>query len=151
MLREIGTVIAYKENIALIHYQSKTSCDGCAQNNACGVSLLSQFSLANIDHQQNTFKIKCDMSLVEGQKVEIHIQEQSLVFSAFLLYIIPMVTLLISVLIGQHFVDNELLLTLFITITTFLSFKIIQLYCRKIEKDNAYQIKIRPLYSPNSD
>lgn len=145
MLNEIGTVVAYNGNVALIHYHSKTSCSGCTQNKACGVPLLSQLSLTSADHKQNILQIKCDIPLIEGQKVEICIKERSVIFSAFLLYTIPIITLLISVLIGQYYINNELLLTFFIIITTSLSFKIVQLYCKKIEKDNAYQIKIHPL------
>ena len=62
------------------------------------------------------------MPLREGQIVEIGLEEKSMLLSALLMYVVPLLTLLIVTMLSDYISDNEILRAILIFGLTALSF-----------------------------
>ena len=62
------------------------------------------------------------MPLREGQIVEIGLEEKSMLLSALLMYVVPLLTLLIATMLSDYISDNEILRAILIFGLTALSF-----------------------------
>ncbi|OIN08717.1 SoxR reducing system RseC family protein [Oceanisphaera psychrotolerans] len=90
MIEEIATVMAVHENGVEVACFSKSACGQCKQNSTCGTGLVSK-ALPGRDHR---FVIATDLPLAVNQQVRIGIPEQSLLTSALLVYLLPLLLLL---------------------------------------------------------
>ncbi|WP_443091019.1 SoxR reducing system RseC family protein [Basfia succiniciproducens] len=136
MLTESAVVIDYRDGIAKVKCQSKTACGSCAAKNACGSAALSELTGEPGEH---ILIISTITPLKIGQQVEIGLQEQSLLFSAFLAYVIPLMTLLIGTFVAAAIFSNELISAAFIFISTALSFLAVRFYAKKLNKKSAFE------------
>ena len=76
MIKEWATVVSWQNGQALVSCDVKASCSSCASRAGCGSRV-----------------VPCDEPLVPGQKVELGIVEGSLLSSALLVYMSPLVGL----------------------------------------------------------
>lgn len=136
MLTESAVVIDYKSGIATVQCQAQSACGSCAARKGCGTSLLSDLSGPRGVH---TFTVETLMPVKAGQQVQIGLEEKSLIFTALLMYIVPLLTLLITTLIGSYFIQNELIIAGIILMTTALSFVGVRQYASKLNKKPAYK------------
>ncbi|MGQ0286308.1 SoxR reducing system RseC family protein [Pasteurellaceae bacterium 22721_9_1] len=136
MITEKAIVIDYQAGIATVQCQSKTACGSCSAKQACGAAALSELNGENTHH---IFTLPCITPLKKGQIVEIGLSESAVLFSALLLYVIPLITLLCTTLISAHLFDNELISAIFILFCTALSFFAIRIYAKKVQKKSAFQ------------
>ncbi|MFP2768765.1 SoxR reducing system RseC family protein [Oceanisphaera sp. KMM 10153] len=90
MIEEIATVLAVHADGVEVVCFSKSACGQCKQNSRCGTGLVSK-ALPGRDHR---FVIATDLPLVVDQQVRIGIPEQSLISSALLVYLLPLLLLL---------------------------------------------------------
>ncbi len=90
MIEEIATVMAVHANGVEVACFSKSACGQCKQNSTCGTGLVSK-ALPGRDHR---FVIATDLPLAVNQQVRIGIPEQSLLTSALLVYLLPLLLLL---------------------------------------------------------
>ncbi|EEX49570.1 SoxR reducing system RseC family protein [Pasteurella dagmatis] len=136
MLKENAVVIAYEAGIAKVKCQSQSACGTCAAKNACGASALSELTGEVGEH---IFTIETIMPLKVGQHVEIGLEERSLILSALLLYIVPLLTILLSTFIAEKLFSHELISAIFIFFCTALSFIAIRTYSKKLARKAAYK------------
>ena len=71
--------------------------------------------------------------------VEIGLEEKSMLFSALLMYIVPLFTLLVATLLSSYISENELIRAILIFILTALSFVIVKRYTRKLDQQTEFQ------------
>ena len=90
MIEEIATVLAVHADGVEVVCFSKSACGQCKQNSTCGTGLVSK-ALPGRDHR---FVIATDLPLAVDQQVRIGIPEQSLITSALLVYLLPLLLLL---------------------------------------------------------
>lgn len=89
MMREWATVVAWHEGVATVHAESKTSCNSCSAKRGCGSAMLNKLGPKNA-HVMTIFS---KQPLQAGQRVELGIKESSLLASAMLVYLAPLVGL----------------------------------------------------------
>lgn len=91
MIKEWATVISWADGIALVSCDVKSSCNSCASRAGCGSRVLNKLG----PQTSHTISVPSEQPLVEGQKVELGITEGSLLTSAMLVYLSPLVGLFV--------------------------------------------------------
>lgn len=89
MIKEWATVISWQKGEALLSCDVKASCSSCASHAGCGSRILNKLG----PQTSHTLSVACDTPLVAGQKVELGIAEGSLIGSALLVYMSPLLGL----------------------------------------------------------
>ncbi|SFU13435.1 positive regulator of sigma(E), RseC/MucC [Kosakonia arachidis] len=89
MIKEWATVISWQNGNALVECDVKASCSSCASRAGCGSRVLNKLG----PQTTHTIAVPCEQPLVAGQKVELGIAEASLLSSAMLVYMSPLVGL----------------------------------------------------------
>lgn len=136
MLKEVAEVVAYQEGIATVKCRSQSACGKCMAQKHCGTSALSELNGKRGEH---IFTLACITPLKVGQRVEIGIQEKSMLFSAFLLYLVPLFTLVFATLISHYWWENEWLRVGFIVFLTALSLVLIKIFTQRLELEKEFQ------------
>ncbi|WP_439239979.1 SoxR reducing system RseC family protein [Lonepinella sp. BR2474] len=136
MITESAVVIDYQAGVATVKCQSQSACGACAVKSGCGTSALSELTGKVGEH---IFTLETITPLKIGQTVEIGLAEKSLLFSALLLYVAPLLTILITAFIGEHLFQHELLQAIFIFFCTALSFVIVRVYAKNMQKKSAFK------------
>lgn len=95
MIEEAGVVVAVDADGIWVATQRKTTCGSCAAKAACGQGILNSLSA---DKQPQMIKVHSDLHLHEGDQVTLGISEQSLVRSAFIVYMLPLAAMFIAAL-----------------------------------------------------
>lgn len=101
MIKEWATVISWENGQALVSCDVKASCSSCASRAGCGSRVLNKLG----PQTTHTIVVPCDEPLVPGQKVELGIAEGSLLSSALLVYMSPLMGLFSSL----HYFSYSLL------------------------------------------
>ncbi|OOF87658.1 hypothetical protein BKG94_08840 [Rodentibacter ratti] len=136
MLKESAVVISYENGIAKVKCQSQSACGQCAAKNSCGTSSLSELNGKRGEH---IFTVETMMPLREGQVVEIGLEEKSMLFSALLMYIVPLAVLLLTTGLSHYISENELSRALIIFLFTAISFVFIKRYTKKLGRQTEFQ------------
>lgn len=89
MIKEWATVISWQNGVALVSCDVKASCNSCASRAGCGSRVLNKLG----PQTTHTISVPSDQPLVAGQKVELGIAEGSLLGSAMLVYLSPLMGL----------------------------------------------------------
>lgn len=89
MIKEWATVVSWENGQALVSCDVKASCSSCASRAGCGSRVLNKLG----PQTTHTIVVPCEEPLVPGQKVELGIAEGSLLSSALLVYMSPLVGL----------------------------------------------------------
>ncbi|MBM3071418.1 SoxR-reducing system protein RseC [Enterobacter sp. RHBSTW-00994] len=89
MIKEWATVVSWRDGVALVSCDVKASCNSCASKAGCGSRVLNKLG----PQTTHTISVPSEQPLVEGQKVELGIAEGSLLGSAMLVYLSPLVGL----------------------------------------------------------
>lgn len=97
MIKEWATVIRWHQGRALLRYGSSSGCGSCNARGACGSYALSKIG-PNTEHQ---LEVEIEQPLVVGQKVEVGIPEGSLLRSAMLVYLTPLIGLFLVAILVQ--------------------------------------------------
>lgn len=136
MMKENAVVIDYRSGVATVKCQSQSACGSCVAKSGCGTSALSKLIGEKGEH---ILQVETITPLKAGQRIEIGLSERSLLLSAVLLYVVPLLTILISALIGNKLFEQELSNAVFIFLMTALSFAAVRSYTQKLNKKPAYQ------------
>ncbi len=89
MIKEWATVVSWQDGVALVSCDVKASCNSCASRAGCGSRVLNKLG----PQTSHTISVPSEEPLVAGQKVELGIAEGSLLGSAMLVYLSPLVGL----------------------------------------------------------
>lgn len=91
MIKEWATVVSWQDGVALVSCDVKASCNSCPSRAGCGSRVLNKLG----PQTSHTIAVPSDVPLVAGQKVELGITEGSLLSSAMLVYLSPLVGLFV--------------------------------------------------------
>ena len=91
MIKEWATVIAWDNGVAQVSCDVKASCSSCASRAGCGSRVLNKLG----PQTTHTLTVPSAEPLVAGQKVELGITESSLLGSAMLVYMSPLLGLFV--------------------------------------------------------
>lgn len=142
MMTETATVVDYQNGIATVKCQSKTSCGNCQAKANCGGSVLSELGQLTGKQGEHLFTITSSIPLIQGQKILVGLDEKSLLYSALLVYILPLITLLATAVISSLFTTNESVIALLTLTMTLLSFLVVRYLGEKLKKHHHYQPKL---------
>ncbi|MFU9135752.1 SoxR-reducing system protein RseC [Erwinia tasmaniensis] len=104
MMREWATVVSWKDGIATLHSEMKTSCSSCSARKGCGSQVLNKLGPKNA----HVMTIASSEPLIAGQRIELGIAEKSLLSSALLVYMTPLVGLFLVAGLFQMLFHSDL-------------------------------------------
>ena len=97
MIKEWATVVSWHNGMAQVHCDVKASCSSCASRAGCGSRVLNKLG----PQTTHTISVPSAEPLVAGQKVELGITEGSLLGSAMLVYMSPLLGLFVVAALFQ--------------------------------------------------
>ncbi|WP_116474324.1 SoxR reducing system RseC family protein [Zobellella maritima] len=97
MIEEVATVVRLVPEGVAVECFSRSACGQCRQSQHCGTGLIAK-ALSGRSHQ---FVIATPLSLRVGEQVRIGIPEQSLIKSALLIYLLPLLCVLVASLLAS--------------------------------------------------
>ncbi|MCX2958595.1 MAG: SoxR reducing system RseC family protein, partial [Serratia symbiotica] len=86
MMKEWATVVSWQQGVALLSCDRKTGCGNCNASSVCGVPALNEL----VPETEHPLQVRIDQPLEPGQRVEVGIAEGSLLRSAMLVYLMPL-------------------------------------------------------------
>lgn len=104
MIKEWATVVSWQNGMALVSCDVKASCSSCASRAGCGSRVLNKLG----PQTTHTIAVPSEQPLVAGQKVELGIAEGSLLGSAMLVYLSPLVGLFVLAALFQALFGTDL-------------------------------------------
>ncbi|MGL9773334.1 MAG: SoxR-reducing system protein RseC [Sodalis sp. (in: enterobacteria)] len=103
MIKEWATVVTWQQGIAQVHYEAREGCGSCHTRQSCGTRLLDKMAPGTQHH----LEVASPLPLVPGQRVEVGINEGSLLRSAFLVYMLPLLGLIGGAAIFQGMLGTD--------------------------------------------
>jgi sigma-E factor negative regulatory protein RseC len=103
MLTETGQVVNLEGNFALIDVQRKSGCQSCSIKSGCGTSVLSKLFEKRFAHVRALNNVQA----AEGDTVEIELNESSLVFMTFWVYLFPVLFMLTVMVVTSWLSGNN--------------------------------------------
>lgn len=101
MMTALATVISVEKEQGMNNVQlscdQQTSCNSCKSQKNCGTGMVSK-ALGGKSH---FWKLRTNQALQAGQVVEIGLPEKSLVLSALVLYLLPLLTMIAGSVFAQ--------------------------------------------------
>ncbi|HDT6543126.1 TPA: SoxR-reducing system protein RseC [Kluyvera ascorbata] len=97
MIKEWATVIAWDNGLAQVSCDVKASCNSCASRAGCGSRVVNKLG----PQTTHIITVPSAEPLVAGQKVELGITESSLLGSAMLVYMSPLLGLFVVAALFQ--------------------------------------------------
>lgn len=104
MMKEWATVVAWQDGIATLHSEAKTSCNSCSARKGCGSHMLNKLGPKNA----HVMQIASAQPFQPGQRVEVGIKESSLLGSALLVYMTPLLGLFVVAGLFQMLFHTDL-------------------------------------------
>ncbi len=94
---------ASDNSTATLEIERRTACGLCGQTRGCGNSIWGKL----FAHQSTAFKAQNRINAKVGESVIVGINESALLKSAFLLYILPLVTLFLGAILATQIHDTN--------------------------------------------
>ncbi|MFS2222018.1 SoxR-reducing system protein RseC [Pantoea sp. B65] len=104
MMREWATVVSWQDGVATLHSEIKTSCNSCSARKGCGSHMLNKLG----PKDAHVMQIASKQPLQAGQRIELGIKESSLLGSALLVYMTPLVGLFLFSGLFQSLFHSDL-------------------------------------------
>lgn len=147
MVKEWATVVRWQNGRALLRYGSSSGCGSCGARKTCGSYALSKIG-SNTEHE---LEIAIEQPLVEGQKIEVGIPEGSLIRSALLVYLTPILGLFIFAGLAQAFDFEQFWIAISGVIGGIIGFYIARRLASNWRDDEAFQPVILQIGLPPSE
>ena len=135
MIKEWATVVSWQNGEALVSCDVKASCSSCASRSGCGTRVLNKLG----PQTTHTIAVASDVPLEPGQKVELGIAEGSLLSSAMLVYLSPLVGLFLIASLFQVLFGSDLAALSGAILGGVGGFLIARGYSRKLAEREAWQ------------
>ncbi len=108
MIEQQAIILSIEETtqqtpIATIEVVRKTACGLCGKTRGCGNAFWGKL----FGHKSTSLKAQNGIGAKVGQTVVVGIDEAALMKSAFLLYIVPLVTMFAGAILAMQFVDSD--------------------------------------------
>ncbi len=122
MIEEYAVVTACVGNQATLEIERRTACGLCGQKRGCGNATWGKL----LGHKSHAFKAENAIHANVGDSVVVGINEQAMLSSVFLLYIIPMLGMLIGAVLTDIYFNNEFYVMIGATTGLLLSFVLVK-------------------------
>ncbi|WP_413110977.1 SoxR reducing system RseC family protein [Thaumasiovibrio sp. DFM-14] len=143
MMTSLATVVAVESGCVTVSCEQKSSCGHCGSRDTCGSGIVSTAMPA----KQHHIRIVTDETLSVGQWIEIGLPEQTVVRSAVLIYLLPLVAMLLGAVLGQWWFSPNTSMheggTIMVAGLFFgLTFLGVKQYSQRLEADSDYQPRV---------
>ena len=102
MLTEIGRVIAKDNDTVWVQTQSNTGCSSCKVNTACGSGIVNKA----FSHKVFVTPLKNHINANIDDQVEVGIPENLVVRASFMVYLVPLISMIVALLVVQFWLIN---------------------------------------------
>lgn len=106
MIIETGRVVAVEDSALWVQTIRKSACAQCSVKKGCGQALLAQMG-QEPGFVKVTFDATHSPRYVEGTFVRIGIEENVMVKSALLLYLLPLILMLLGIALSAQWFESE--------------------------------------------
>ncbi|GAB3037836.1 SoxR reducing system RseC family protein [Bowmanella dokdonensis] len=142
MIEELGTIKAVDQDHIWVETLIKTTCGGCVANQQCGTGAVAR----SLSPKSQLLIFRCEGPARVGQQVKLGIPEEALLGASALVYLVPLVVLILSALLGQLWLPglgftHELWTVLLAFVATALTFLHIRRHLRS-DSQMQYQPKL---------
>ena len=135
-MEKIATVITADSQTALVQMRRASACgENCA---SCS---------ASCRKTHHTAQVKNTAGAKEGQTVKIEMEGRSLLWISFLAYIVPLLALFLGYGIAYSIKRNEIIADITGLLCLAVSFFVLRLVDKRIEKSGKYQSEITKILS----
>ncbi|WP_087023801.1 SoxR reducing system RseC family protein [Thaumasiovibrio subtropicus] len=143
MMTSLATVVGHEPDAVIVSCQQQSSCGHCSNRDSCGTGIVSKV----LPGKQHQIRIETPSRPDVGHIVEIGLPEESLLRSAFMIYLVPLLGLIFGAIIGQWwFVELANGSELGTIASAFgfgaLSFVMIKRLSQKYEQESAYKPRL---------
>ncbi len=104
MVKELATVVAVDGMVAWVETTRQSSCSSCSSSSSCGTSTLAKV----FGSRPFRVEVTNPLGAKVGEQVTIAVSESGLMMGAALLYLIPLLALFLSALLGEWIMVNWL-------------------------------------------
>lgn len=101
MITALAEVTGSGDGYLTVRCQQKTSCGSCASKNTCGTGIVSNALPGKV----MDIRIPSEKAIAAGTLVEIGLEEQTILKSAVMVYILPLLFAVSGALLGQVLAD----------------------------------------------
>ncbi|MEE4407830.1 MULTISPECIES: SoxR-reducing system protein RseC [unclassified Serratia (in: enterobacteria)] len=103
MMKEWATVVSWQQGVALLRCEPKAGCGSCTARSGCGARALNEL-VPETEHQ---LQVRIEQPLEPGQRVEVGIAEGSLLRSAMLVYLTPLLGMMVGGSLLQYWLGTD--------------------------------------------
>ncbi|NKI75900.1 SoxR-reducing system protein RseC [Dickeya sp. CFBP 2040] len=146
MIKEWATVVSWQAGTAVLRCEQRSGCQSCQSRMSCGTGVLNQIGGAAI-HQ---LAVSYPQPLLPGQRVEIGLAESSLLRSAMLVYLLPLLGLMLGAALMQHWLHSDLMAVMGAFAGVAVSFAAVKRLSAKIDNNQRYQPVILQVCLPEN-
>ncbi|AMG30149.1 transcriptional regulator [Grimontia hollisae] len=101
MITALAEVTGSGDGYLTVRCQQKTSCGSCASKNTCGTGIVSNALPGKV----MDIRVPSEKAIAAGTLVEIGLEEQTILKSAVVVYILPLVFAVSGAFLGQILAD----------------------------------------------
>ncbi|MFI8416650.1 SoxR-reducing system protein RseC [Serratia sp. NPDC078593] len=135
MMKEWATVISWQQGVALLRCEPKAGCSSCSARTGCGARALNEL-VPETEHQ---LQVHIQQPLEPGQRVEVGIAEGSLLRSAMLVYLTPLLGMILGGSLLQLWQGTDAAAALGALIGGVGAFLLARKLAQRIDEQDAYQ------------
>lgn len=103
MMKEWATVVSWHQGLALLRYEPQAGCANCNARSGCGTRALNALVLET----EYQLQVRIEQPLEPGQRVEVGIAEGSLLRSAMLVYLTPLLGMILGGSLLQYCLGTD--------------------------------------------
>lgn len=117
MIEEIAVISKIEQHQVYVESRQNSACSGCIQKEACATSVLDKF----FKKRSVAVDVDTQLKLEIGDKVMVAINEAVLLRASLLLYLLPLLVMFISTLMGEWLLPDGQLSLAIIAISSLLT------------------------------
>lgn len=108
MIEEYAVITRRMDDHVMLEIERRTACGLCGQKRGCGNATWGRL----LGHDSHEFPAENAINAKVGDSVVVGIDENVVLSSAFYLYVVPLITMLLGAVLADTLLDNELYVTL---------------------------------------
>lgn len=135
MMKEWATVVSWQQGVALLRCDRKTGCGNCNARSGCGVPALNEL----VPETEHPLQVRIDQPLEPGQRVEVGIAEGSLLRSAMLVYLMPLLGMMLGGSLLQYWLGTDAFAALGALLGGGVAFMLVRSLAHRLGKQADYQ------------
>lgn len=102
MLVEKGEIVEVEDSALVVQVIQQSTCGSCAAQKGCGQGVLAKY-LTGSHLIRVALKHRSGSDFSVGEEVELGIEEFAMLRAAFLVYLVPLVTMIFGAVIGRFY------------------------------------------------